>query len=467
LRRAGLRALVFFFGGLLRVAMGGPVSFDAGTPTPSHTLAAVTRPALLALLLALVPAAAADAARLGAGAWSWFGDPRAVYAGGSVYTGWIDRGGNVQVARYVRATGRVQVRTVKHGLGRDDHNGPSLLVRRDGRISAFFSPHSGYRLPPPGIAKRMYVRTTRRPGDIRRWGRLRTVRTNTRGGLGWTYPNPLELRRERRIWLFWRGGNWQPAFSTSRDGRRWRRARTLLRGPGRNRPYAKYDSNGRDSFDVAFDEGNPGSYRTGVRFARYRRGAFRTAGGRLIARMRSLPFRARAAESVYRPRRRGRAWVFDVAREPGGGRPVIAYVTYPTARAPLYRYAHWSGRRWVNHDVVRAGPPIGTRGRYAAGMSLDHEDPSTVYLSRRIRRHYEVERWRTRDGGRSWSHRAVTRRSRTDNIRPVTPRGLSGGDTVVWLRGRYPGYTTYMTSVATLRSFPRPLLVDLQRAPAS
>jgi hypothetical protein len=308
----------------------------------------------------------------------------------------------------------------------------------------------------------MYVRTTRRPGSIRAWGPLRTVRTNTPGGLGYTYPNPLTVGR--RIWLFWRGGNWQPTFSTSRYGRRWTRARTLLRGPGSHRPYAKYDSNGRDSFDVAYTEGHPGSYPTGIRFARYRRGAFRTAGGRLIARMRSLPFAARRGQSVYRARARGRAWVFDVARD-RRGRPVIAYVTYPSRRRPLYRYARWNGRRWVNRDVVRAGPPIA--GGYPAGMSLDHENPSVVYLARRMDGHYEIERWTTRTGGRTWSHSNVTAHSRVDNLRPVAPRGLDGSrDTVVWLRGRYPGYRSYLTAVTTLRGFPLPAFVNLARAPA-
>lgn len=421
--------------------------------------------ALIAAAAALSAAAEAAAAPipLGFGAWSWFGDPRAVASGGRVFTGWIDGHGDVRVAAYDRRSGTRRVDVVGRGIGRDDHNNPSLIVRRDGRISAFFAPHSGHRLPPPGIPARLYVRTTRRPGDVRSWGHLHALHTNTPGPLGYTYPNPVDLPGERRTWLFWRGGNWQPSFSTSRDGLHWRRARTLLRGRAGNRPYVKYASDGLRTIHIAFSEGNPGSVRTGIRYVRYRRGAFRTAGGRLVARRAGLPFRASEAEQVYSPRRRGRAWVFDVAAT-RDGRLAIAYVTFPSRRRPLYRYARWSGRRWVNHDVVRAGPPV--VGLYAAGMSLDHEDPSTVYLSRKIGAHYEVERWRTRDGGAHWAHVAVTRSSPVDNLRPVTPRGLGrGDDTVVWLRGRYPGWTSYMTTVTTLRGFPRPVTVDLARAP--
>ena len=416
---------------------------------------------LLTLALAPTSALAAPTVKLGRGAWSWFGDPRAVHSGGTVFAGWINRAGNVRVASW--RGGRVRAATIKRGLGRDDHNDPSLVVRRDGRITAFFSPHSGRHLPPPGIPSRLYWRTTRRPGDVRSWGPLHRLRTNTPGGLGYTYPNPIALRG--RTWLFWRGGNWQPSFSTSRGGRRWTRARTLLRGPGANRPYAKYAASGGDTIHIAYTEGNPSSYPAGIRYARMRRGGWRGAGGRLIARMSGLPFAARRGQRVYAPRTRGRAWVFDVAAG-RGGRPVIAYVTYPSARRPLYRYAVWTGRRWRNNDIVRAGPPIA--GSYAAGMSLDHEDPSVVYLSRKVDGDFEVERWVTPDGGRSWSHAQVTHSRGVDNIRPVAPRGIPGGrGAVVWLRGRYPGYRNYLTTVTTLRSFPRAPIVDLAHAPAA
>ena len=39
---------------------------------------------------------------LGAGAWSYFGDPRAISHDGHTFTGWISTAGNVWVARYTR-----------------------------------------------------------------------------------------------------------------------------------------------------------------------------------------------------------------------------------------------------------------------------------------------------------------------------------------------------------------------------
>ena len=79
------------------------------------------------------------ARELGAGAWSYFGDPRAIHHDGRTFTGWISTTGNVWVASH--APGR-QPRThmIYRGLGRDDHNNPSLVFRPDGHIVVFFSP---------------------------------------------------------------------------------------------------------------------------------------------------------------------------------------------------------------------------------------------------------------------------------------------------------------------------------------
>ena len=89
---------------------------------------------------------------LGAGSWSYFGDARAISHGGDTFTGWISTTGNVWVARYT-SDGKLTKRVIFKGLGRDDHNNPSLIFRRDGHIIVFFSPHSGHHLPPPGTSR--------------------------------------------------------------------------------------------------------------------------------------------------------------------------------------------------------------------------------------------------------------------------------------------------------------------------
>ena len=386
---------------------------------------------------------------VGSGAWSWFGDPRAVYHEGRhrrTYVGWIDGDGDVRVASVDSDTGARRVAVLKRGLGRDDHNDPSLLMLPGGRLEAFYSPHSGRYLPPPGIPSRMYYRVMRRAEDVSSFGGTHTVSTNTSGGLGYTYPNPVYLTHGQRTWLFWRGGNWMPTFSYRRPGQGWRRARTLITSPRGRRPYLKVASNGDDTIDFAWSEDNPSHIKTGIYYARYRDGYLEHADGTRIGKLSSsIPIDERDADAVRSARSdHPTAWVHDVASD-RQGRPAIVYVSYPSTSDQRYRYARWDGKRWIDREIVPAGGRL--RGRYAGGISLDHENPTVVYLSRRIGGVFEVERWKTQDKGRHWSHRAVTRNSKKDNVRPVTPRGETKTNTVIWMRGRYDSYTTYMTTI--------------------
>jgi len=412
---------------------------------------AVTTAAALAAAVGLgAPAPPAGGARgdgpIGAGAWSWFGDPRAVYYEGAhrrTYVGWISTHGNVRVASIDGDTGRIHTVTLKHGLGVDDHNDPSLLMLPGGRLEVFYSPHSGRFLPPKGIPKRMYYRVMHRPEDVTSFGSTHVLHTNTPGRLGWTYPNPVYLSREHRTWLFWRGGNWMPSFSTRRDGSSWTDARTLIRTRRGRRPYVKVASDGRRTIDIAFSEDNPDHIRTGIYYFRYRAGHYEHADGRRIPG--GHPLDEFDADRV-RPEKPGRAsaWVHDVASD-SQGKPAIVYVTYPSVHDLRYRYARWDGHRWLDHEIVAAGKPL--NGPYAGGISLDHENPSIVYLSRRIHGVFEVEQWITVDDGRHWAHRAVTRHSSENNVRPVTPRGETGHYTVLWMHGRYRRYTEYVTTI--------------------
>ena len=103
------------------------------------------------------------------GAWSWFGDPRAVYHAGAhhrTYVGWDAPDGSIQVASYDHDSGRRVMVTLKARFQVDDHDTPSILVRPDGRLMVFWSAHTG---------NRMYYRTSRRPEDVTAWDRKSVV----------------------------------------------------------------------------------------------------------------------------------------------------------------------------------------------------------------------------------------------------------------------------------------------------
>src|SRR6266487_2532138 len=339
---------------------------------------------------------------VGGGAWSWFGDPRAVYHAGAhrrSYIGWDAPDGSIQVASYDHDSGQQAIVTLKARFQIDDHDTPSSLVLPVGRLMVFWSAHAG---------PTMFYRISSRAEDVTAWEPERTLPTNTPGRLGYTYPNPMQLSAEgNRIYLFWRGGNFNPSLSTTANlGATWSAARTVIYNPGQ-RPYVKYASNGRDTIAMAYTQTHPRSGRTNIYYAAYRAGALRRADGSVIATMANLPIAPTAGEKVYDWTTNGKAWVHDVALD--------------------------------------AAEP-----NYSGGITLDREDPSTVYLSRQVNGIFEVQVWTTPDGGATWSSRPLTAGSVRNNYRPVSPRGQRGEDLdVVWMHGTYPSYTSFRTGLRT------------------
>lgn len=426
---------------------------------------------VVVLTLALVgvwaqPALARSLAttELGDGSWSWFGDPRAVHANDVTYVGWVDRDGDVKVCAYDHRA-RSRTTTVLHtALQADDHVNPSLMLRPDGRLAVFYSAHGGDTL---------YERVADRPGDVSRWGPPASVPVNTPGTRGYTYPNPIELAGERRLYLFWRGGDWQPTYSTRDDGAdTWAPARTLISVPG-ERPYVKYDATGGDRIAVAFTNTHPREDPdVNVYYAENRDGALYRADGTRIGTL-GTPISPTEADTVYDGS--ANAWVWDVAFDQAG-RPVIVFADFPATRQHRYLYARFDpGAGWRTHPITVAGGSISLDGReeqYSPGISLDHEDPSVVYLSREVDGVPQVEIWRTPDGGASWTSESVTGADPIANVRPISPRGLTAfnGDlSVLWIHGTYLSYVAYTTSIATVLATggALPPIADVQASPRS
>jgi hypothetical protein len=408
---------------------------------------AYAEPQLTGLCRNPAPTAAAADHVVHAGAWSYFGDPRSIARGSRIFTGCVGTNRGIVVEQYDRRTDESFHVHVHRNRDVDDHDNPSLALWRR-RVYAFYSPHSG-RVFPLNRHSEMHYRASKRPFDLHQgFGPERHVATNTRGGLGYTYPNPVPTRD--KLWLFWRGGNWEPTFSYTRDGVHWVKARTLVRGPARQRPYAKYVGGADGSIHMVFSEAHPRSYRTSLYYVRYKAGHFYRADGRLVGGMRDLPLRTSQLDRVYRFRpSKGRAWPHDIALA-GGTRPVLAY----TARAPgpsgidTFYYARWDGARWSSHRIVSAG--LGALTFNSGGITFHHSRPSWVVLSRTIGLWNEVELWRTPDGGRTWlAPVPVTSGSDAHNFRPAIPRNFNDTSSLVvlYVHGTADSFRSFRTVV--------------------
>ena len=396
--------------------------------------------AAVAVLVSAAPAVAAEGP-VGDGAWSWFGDPRAITHDGRTYVGWVDQEGDVKVSSYDHTSGDRVTAVLQARLNQDDHANPSLQVRPDGRLVVYYSAHVG---------PSMSYRVSTQPEDVTEWDAPQTIPTNSPGLRGYTYPNPVRLESEDRTYLFWRGGNYNPTVSTQDDGETaWSPARTLITIGG-ERPYVKYDSSGGDTIHMAYTDAHPGEFGdVNIHYARVRGGLIERSDGTQIGSL-DDPIAPGEGDMVYNPVEP--TWIHDVAADPTGS-PVIVFARLFSSTDHRYYYARLEDGVWQVRLITPAGGTFREDGGspyYSGGLTLDHEDPSRVYLSRQTGPGaWQVETWITANGGVSWTSQAVSTAGK--NVRPVSPRGMTppeeGDMSVIWMNGAYPNYEEFDTSV--------------------
>ena len=302
---------------------------------------------------------------LGAGAWSYFG-----IRAPSITTGARSPAGSRPPAtsgwpRGCRGRQAAQDADLPRASGVDDHNNPSLVFRRDGHIVVFFSPHSGRHLPRDQIS-RMRYRTSLHPYSIAEFGKVHTVDTNVPGGLGYTYPNPIQQRD--KLWLFWRGGNWNPTFSYTRNRRDdWVPARELVYSATSSDRTRSTAATAATASTASSPTPTRARGRTSLHYARYQNSALYAASGRRLGTFASLPLHTSKLDHIYRySDRGGRAWPHDIALD-REGRPHVVYTRRLGGTRDTFYYAYFNGTRWVSRKIVEAGrrparsPPAGRR----------------------------------------------------------------------------------------------------------
>ncbi|MFC7523934.1 BNR-4 repeat-containing protein [Parapedobacter sp. GCM10030251] len=379
-------------------------------------------------------------------AWCWFSDPRAVYHAGAheqVYFGFISSRGDVVIGATNLVTQVVDTFVLHEKLQVDDHNVPSILVLPDGYIVVFYTEHNG----------RFFMRKSKRPADIRSWNDERVIPF---GGDRITYSHPVMLADEQnRIYVFWRGSDWQQTFAYSDDqGDTWSNPQVLIASEGtKNRPYLKVSSDGRSRIDLIFTDGHPGVEPTNsVYHMYYKKGAFFQTDGRLIANVSQLPISRESVDKVYDGMENGvRSWIADVALS-DDGKPVVCYTRFPEDTDHRYHYAVWDGSRWVDEEICKAGrwmPQVAPgeavrEPHYSGGMVMDHGDVDNVYLSREVDGRFELEHWQKERTG--WQTTPLTAHSSTHNVRPYAVKMPKGKPPVVlWMTGHYNHYTKFDT----------------------
>lgn len=396
------------------------------------------------------------------GAWCWFSDPRAIYAGPEdnrkIITGWVTKDGDIEAASLDIEKNSKRKTMLYPDLQVDDHNNPAFVELPDHRILTMYTWHGGKN----GVIQN----TTNRPNDITSFGDPVVFKPRTDALLEkyiretYTYANPFRLTEENdKIYSFGRWVGYKPNMITSTDGgQTWSDPQVVITSPEldtNNRPYVKYHSNGESRIHLVFTDGHPAVEPTNsVYYCYYEKGAFWRANGEKICTVDELPFHPSDATVVYQATEEsGRAWIFDIV-EDRQGHPVIAYSRYPRVKKHDYHYAWYNGQDWDDHKIIYSGPWFpedvhGERQRelnYSGGLTIDPADPSVIYFSHVIDGVFEISRGETPDRGKSWGILPVTRQSKHDNVRPFVPRYQHPEDnkTVLWMENKkYIHYTDY------------------------
>jgi len=387
------------------------------------------------------------------GAWIWFQEPRAIHFQGEkdkTYIGYCDSNFNIKVLEINHETGEVYESLLHeyNGAG-DDHNNPAILVRNeDHKILAVYCKHNG---------DYMYYRISKNSEDVSEWEEEKSFGSNKM-----SYPILVQLPAENnKIYLFYRRGTAscdREYYRTSTDGgNTWSSESLLFDFCPDEWCYVKaVASEDKIHFTLSNHPEAGGTHR--IYYCYYYNGKYYKADGTPIG---DPPFTQSDLDVVYDSEAPGnhKAWIWDIALAEDGT-PVIVFAVFPSTDNHQYYYARWNGSEWEYHYITDAGGGLyADQPYYSGGIYLDHDDPSVVYLSKEVNGQFEIQKWKTIDGGATWTKIAdITSNSSEKNIRPVVPRNHHPDLPVVWMRGRYTtktDYDTYIVSNTSVLPFKR------------
>ena len=398
------------------------------------------------------------------GAWCWFADPRALHyenETGSInatYIGYIDVHGNVKATQYDWLTQRKTDVLVRSYFQPDDHNNPTFIVLPDERVMIFYTRHTDE----PCI----WYRVSTKPGDITSLGDEKRLATSANT----TYPSPFILSDDpQHIYLCWRGINWHPTIArltmpdANGDCQFDFGPKQIVQSTGA-RPYAKYQSNGKDKIYVSYTTGHPDNeqpnwlYFNVIDINHGNGPILRDLKGNQLSVVNNGVFNVNKTDSyansypatVVDRTANIRNWVWQITLDKDEN-PVIAYPHIDNAKTShVYWYARWTGTAWRNTWVQYGGHAFhqnwsSTELCYSGGQAIDPENINDMYLSIPTKDGvynkdgvYEIWKYTIDDEGKVAGSEQITSNSTKNNIRPfIIPGSKNSPMRLVWMNGDY------------------------------
>lgn len=389
------------------------------------------------------------------GAWCWFADSRALHYENkekginATFIGYIDVHGAVKATQYNHNTGEQNEILIRSYFQPDDHNNPTFLALPDGRIMIFYSRHTDEPC--------FYYRISQKPGDITTLGK--EFRLDTEHNT--TYPSPFILSDDpNHIYLCWRGINWHPTIArltmpNSEDEVEFDWGpKQIVQSTGA-RPYAKYNTNGKDKIYLTYTTGHPDNEAVNYIYFNYidiSDLSLRDVTGKQLSTLGEKIHRVSATEAYVKEYGEAvsdsspyRNWVWQVEMDEKKN-PVIAMVKISGDKKNHdYYHLQWTGKLWKKTFLANAGGAFhqtpGLEECYSGGMAIDGRNPSVIYGSvpkeGQYGTVYEIVEY-TIDKRNKVKSRPITFHSQKNNIRPyIIPNASEDSLRLLWMHGDY------------------------------
>ncbi len=401
------------------------------------------------------------------GGWCWFQDPRAIIHQGKLLLGAVQGNddGSAYVGVYDLQTKQVLGKSIMHkNFKRDDHNSPVMYARPDGTVLAMYALHNNNKLHYYRISK---------SADLLTWGDELTFKHDYPNAGTVTYMNLYSLPKEKKLYNFFRGIEFNPCFMTSLDeGVTWGEPTHFIANEilGRHRPYTRYASNGTDTIHVCFTDGHPDQFGNSIYYAKFRDGNFYRANGEFIKNLKQDgPLKPSESDLVFagsgkwapkgRASAKRSAWTSSIVLDESG-QPHLGYSLHLSNEDHRYRIASWDGTKWIDREVAHAGQCLyDTQTSYTGLITIDPGDASRVVISTNVdpttgeetgsKHEIYQATIKPEDDVKTIRWDALTKDSPVRNLRPVIVRG-DGYRVIAWLRGDFQSYIDYQLDVVGL-----------------
>jgi hypothetical protein len=405
------------------------------------------------------------------GAWSWFMDERAIVADGKLIVGSVravkdfrtgrddPNWGNVELAVHDLASSTTEQFVLEQHFEQDDHDGPALLRLQDGRILAVYTRHA--------VERKVFYRISK-PNDPLAWGPIQEVVTPGEdsppfSGSNVTYSNLFRLK-SGRIYNFYRGFDYDPNYmSSDDDGKTWQLGGRMLKGLDGYGPYMKYAFDGDATIHFVVTEDHPRNFDNSLYHGFVRDGeVYRSDGKPLgpLATGTDTQVNAWELTKIFQGDPDNVAWMTDVELD-ADKRPCVVFSVQkdgqglPSGQGGFdhrFHYARWDGSTWLTHEIAYAGTRLYPgEDDYTGLAAIDPQNTNVIYISTDAdpqtgeplvssadgKRHRELFRGETVDGGAKWSWTPITANSTMDNLRPIVPKWDDPRTALVWMRGAY------------------------------